>query len=104
MKIQRITTDFVRLPVEEPLVGAPPMPTMLRDFITVQMRTDDGIEGIGVTTFGGRLVKTLKTAVEEFGADLGPSDRQIAPEAEALNDDAVPHRQQPDQALAQHQC
>jgi L-alanine-DL-glutamate epimerase-like enolase superfamily enzyme len=43
------------------------MPTMLRDFVTVQVMTDDGIEGIGVTTFGGKIVKTLKTAVEQFG-------------------------------------
>jgi len=29
--------------------------------------TDGGIEGIGVTTFGGKIVRTLKTALEEFG-------------------------------------
>jgi L-alanine-DL-glutamate epimerase-like enolase superfamily enzyme len=67
MKIQQIKTGLVRLPLEEPLVGAPPMPGMLRDFVTVQVITDDGIEGIGVTTFGGKIVKTLKTAVEQFG-------------------------------------
>ncbi|HEY1474485.1 MAG TPA: mandelate racemase/muconate lactonizing enzyme family protein [Pseudolabrys sp.] len=67
MKIQQVKTNLVRLPLEEPLVGAPPMPTMLRDFVTVQVMTDDGIEGIGVTTFGGKIVKTLKTAVEQFG-------------------------------------
>ncbi len=67
MKIQQVKTNVVRLPLEEPLVGAPPMPGMLRDFITVQIMTDDGVEGIGITTFGGKIVKTLKTAVEEFG-------------------------------------
>ena len=30
------------------------MPGMLREFLTVQMQTDDGIEGIGVTGFGGK--------------------------------------------------
>jgi L-alanine-DL-glutamate epimerase-like enolase superfamily enzyme len=29
--------------------------------------TDDGTEGIGITTFGGKIVRTLKTALEEFG-------------------------------------
>jgi L-alanine-DL-glutamate epimerase-like enolase superfamily enzyme len=67
MKIQQVKTNLVRLPLEEPLVGAPPMPTMLRDFVTVQIGTDDGIEGIGVTTFGGKLFKTLKSAIDEFG-------------------------------------
>jgi len=67
MKIREVKTNLVRLPLEEPLAGAPPMPSMLRDFVTVQVMTDDGIEGIGITTFGGKIVKTLKTAVEQFG-------------------------------------
>ena len=67
MKIQQVEINLVRLPLEEPLVGAPPMPGMLREFLTVQIVTDDGIEGIGVTTFGGKIVRTLKTALEEFG-------------------------------------
>ena len=50
MKIQQVKINLVRLPLEEPLVGAPPMPGMLREFLTVQILTDDGIEGIGVTT------------------------------------------------------
>jgi len=67
MKIQQVKVNLVRLPLEEPLVGAPPMPGMLREFLTVQIMTDGGIEGIGVTTFGGKIVRTLKTALEEFG-------------------------------------
>ena len=43
MKIQQVKINFVRLPLEEPLVGAPPMPGMLREFFTVQVLTDDGI-------------------------------------------------------------
>src|SRR5262245_33290388 len=67
MKIQQIITRLVRLPLEEPLVNAPPMPGMMREFVTVQIRTDDGIEGIGVTAFGGKLIRTIKLAVEELG-------------------------------------
>ncbi len=67
MKIQSVKINLARLPLEEPLVGAPPMPGMLREFLTVQIMTDDGIEGIGITTFGGKIVRTLKTALEEFG-------------------------------------
>ncbi len=67
MKIQAIKVNFVRLPLEEPLVGAPYMPGMLREFFTVQLQTDQGIEGIGVTGFGGKLVRALKAAIEDFG-------------------------------------
>jgi len=67
MKIQQVKINFVRLPLEEPLVGAPPMPGMLREFFTVHVMTDNGIEGIGITSFGGKLIHTLKTALEEFG-------------------------------------
>lgn len=67
MKIRQVKTSLVRTPLEEPLAGAPPMPSMLRDFVTVEVATDDGVEGIGITTFGGKIVKTLKTAVEQLG-------------------------------------
>jgi L-alanine-DL-glutamate epimerase-like enolase superfamily enzyme len=70
MKVKEVKTSIVRLPEEEPLAGAPPTPGMLREFVTVQVRTDDGIEGIGFTTFGGKIFKTLKTAVEQFGEML----------------------------------
>jgi L-alanine-DL-glutamate epimerase-like enolase superfamily enzyme len=67
MKIQQIKVNFVRLPLEEPLVGAPYMPGMLREFFTVQVRTDEGIEGIGITGFGGKLVRALRATIEDFG-------------------------------------
>src|SRR6202034_675260 len=67
MKIQAIKVNFVRLPLEEPLVGAPYMPGMLREFFTVQLQTDQGIEGIGITGFGGKLVRALRAAIEDFG-------------------------------------
>src|SRR5579871_5047210 len=67
MKIQQIKVNFVRLPEEEPLVGAPHMIGMLREFFTVRVETDHGIEGIGVTTFGGKLARSLRAALEDFG-------------------------------------
>jgi L-alanine-DL-glutamate epimerase-like enolase superfamily enzyme len=67
MKIQCVKINLVRMPFEEPLVGAPPMTGMMREFLTVQIMTDDGIEGIGVTAFAGKIARTLKTALEEFG-------------------------------------
>src|SRR5258708_36687646 len=67
MKIEQVKTKVVRLPVEEPLADAPPYPGMMRDFLTVQVLTDDGIEGIGITAFGGKLMRALRAAVEDFG-------------------------------------
>ncbi|MFZ0809856.1 mandelate racemase/muconate lactonizing enzyme family protein [Bradyrhizobium sp.] len=67
MKIQQVKVNFVRLPLEEPLVGAPPMPGMLREFFTVQVQTDQGIEGIGITGFGGKLLRALRAALEDLG-------------------------------------
>jgi L-talarate/galactarate dehydratase len=40
----------------------------------VQVLTDDGIEGIGITTFGGKIARVLKAAVEEFGALIKGED------------------------------
>src|SRR6204780_2682623 len=67
MKIREVRVNFVRLPLEEPLVGAPYMSGMLREFFTVQLQTDEGIEGIGITGFGGKMVRALKAALEDFG-------------------------------------
>jgi L-alanine-DL-glutamate epimerase-like enolase superfamily enzyme len=67
MKITDVTVNAVRLPVEEPLADAPPYPAMMRDFVTVQVFTSDGVEGIGFTAFGGKMTRALKAAVQDFG-------------------------------------
>ena len=68
MKIKQVKTNVVRLPHEEPLVGAPVAGSMMRDYVTIQILTDDGIEGIGVTGFAGRVMRALRAAVEDLGA------------------------------------
>jgi len=67
MKIQQVKTNVVRMPPEEPLVGAPVAASMMREYVTVQILTDDGVEGIGVTGFGGKVMKALKAVVDDFG-------------------------------------
>ncbi|MBM3395999.1 MAG: mandelate racemase/muconate lactonizing enzyme family protein, partial [Betaproteobacteria bacterium] len=69
MKISSTRVRHLRLPADEPLAGGPPLLGPLRDFITVSLRTDQGIEGIGYTFFGGNLSASLKAAVQTF-ADL----------------------------------
>jgi L-alanine-DL-glutamate epimerase-like enolase superfamily enzyme len=80
MKIQSADVRHVRLPLEEPIVNAPPFPGQMRDYITLRLRTADGIEGIGVTAFGGQLTAALKAAVVAF-ADMIIGDDALRTEA-----------------------
>jgi len=68
MKITHIHTQIVRLPADEPLAGGPAVAGATRDFVALQVGTDAGIEGLGVTFFGGALTGALKTAVDALGA------------------------------------
>ena len=66
MKITRIKSQIVKLPAEEPLAGGPPFPRQFFEFVVLRIETDAGIEGIGVTFFGGALIATLKHAVDQL--------------------------------------
>ena len=68
MKISTIRSQIVALPNDEPLAGFSENPNATNPIVTLKIATDDGIEGIGVTYFGGRLTATLKRAVDELGA------------------------------------
>ena len=68
MKITHIHTQIVRLPADEPLAGGPAVAGATRDFVALQVGTDAGIEGIGVTFFGGALTGALRAAVDALGA------------------------------------
>ena len=67
MKISAATTQIARLPVEEPLAGGAGFQRPHLDFVTLSLKTDSGVEGIGVTFFGGALTPALKRAVELLG-------------------------------------
>lgn len=72
MKIVSTQSRLVRLPAEEPLANGP-TPTALgatRDFVTLVVRTDEGLEGIGYTFMGWAISGALRTAVDELGALL----------------------------------
>ncbi|HEX3864173.1 MAG TPA: mandelate racemase/muconate lactonizing enzyme family protein [Stellaceae bacterium] len=68
MKIASLHTDLVLLPNDEPLAGFSENPNAKNPIILLRLRTDDGIEGLGVCYFGGALSRTLRHAVEELGA------------------------------------
>ena len=67
MKITQLKTRVLQTPGDNPLVvGLPPMDD--RQFVTLELGTDEGIEGIGVTFFGGPLTRALREAVEGLGS------------------------------------
>ncbi len=68
MKITHVQSQIVRLPADEPLAGGPATPNATRDFVALTLGTDDGLEGIGMTFFGGALTGALKQAVDALGA------------------------------------
>lgn len=68
MKIAAIRTAIIELPADEPLAGAAENPQATRPFVALEIGTDDGIDGIGVSFFGGALTGALRAAVDALGA------------------------------------
>ena len=68
MKITHIHTQIVKMPADEPLAGGPSTPGATRDFVTLTIGTDQGVEGIGFSFFGGALTGALRVAIDALGA------------------------------------
>ena len=64
MKITHVTTRVLRTPADNPLVVGLPVPTDTREFVTLELGTDQGLVGVGLTFFGGALTAALKVAVD----------------------------------------
>ena len=67
LKIIKVTSQLVRIPIDNTLVSSIPAENAWREFVTVEISTDQGIIGIGLTTFGGPLAVALKKAVDALG-------------------------------------
>src|ERR1700730_1648196 len=68
MKISRIRSQILVLPQEDPLANTPEDANAARPMVIVRLDTDGGIEGIGVTFYGGAMTASLKRAVDDLGA------------------------------------
>jgi len=68
VKIASLETGIALLPNDEPLAGFSENPNAKNPIVWLRLRTDDGIEGLGVAYFGGALTRTLRHAVDELGA------------------------------------
>jgi L-alanine-DL-glutamate epimerase-like enolase superfamily enzyme len=64
MKITHVTTRVLSTPADNPLVVGLPAPTDTREFVTLELGTDQGLVGVGLTFFGGALTPALRSAVD----------------------------------------
>jgi L-alanine-DL-glutamate epimerase-like enolase superfamily enzyme len=67
MKVTRVQTRILQTPADNPLVVGLPVEGT-REFVTLELGTDEGIEGIGLTFFGRPLTGALREAVNALGA------------------------------------
>src|SRR5215469_9798581 len=68
MKISRIRSEILKMPQADPLANTPEDTSATRPIVILRVDTDDGIEGIGVTFYGGAITASLKRAVDDLGA------------------------------------
>ena len=77
MKITHVTTRVLSTPADNPLVVGLPAPTDTREFVLLELGTDQGLVGIGLTFFGGALTTALRAAVDGLGRlAVGEDPRQ----------------------------
>ncbi len=74
MKITHASTRVLRMPADNPLVVGLPAPTDTREFVTLELGTDQGLVGVGLTFFGGALTPALKAAVDSLAQLLMGDD------------------------------
>ncbi len=68
MKISSIRSQILVLPEADPLADTPENPNAARPIVILRIGTDDGVEGIAVTFYGGAMTASLKRAVDDLGA------------------------------------
>ena len=78
MKIASYDVAALNVPEEDPLANMPEEPGRTRPVVTLRLRTDNGIEGLGVSFYGGKMTGSLRTAVEELaGLTVGEDPMRI---------------------------
>lgn len=94
MKISHVTTRIVSTPGDSPLVFDQPAATGTFDFVTLELGTDQGLVGVGVTFFGEALLGALRVAVQDLATLLIGDDptqpEQIAAKVHRLAGAAGP--------------
>ena len=65
MKIASYQVTTMAVPEDDPLANMPEDASRMRPIVILRLRTDSGIEGIGLTFYGARLTRSLHAAVED---------------------------------------
>src|SRR5260370_5751978 len=68
MKITSYEATTLNVPEDDPLANMPEEAGRKRPIVILRLRTDSGIEGIGVTLYGGQMSGSLRTPVDELAA------------------------------------
>ncbi|MGH6618921.1 MAG: mandelate racemase/muconate lactonizing enzyme family protein, partial [Alphaproteobacteria bacterium] len=68
MKIKSYEVAALNVPETDPLANMEEEKGRTRPVVILRLRTDSGIEGIGVTFYGGKMTGSLRVAVEELAA------------------------------------
>jgi L-alanine-DL-glutamate epimerase-like enolase superfamily enzyme len=68
MKITGCEVTTLKVPEDDPLANMPEEAGRTRPIVTLRLRTDSGIEGIGLTLYGAAMTGSLHVAVEELAA------------------------------------
>lgn len=80
MKITGLHAETLLIAEDDPLADMPERADAMRPVVTVQVRTDDGVEGIGLSFFAGRLTGALHAAIEALG-EVAIGHDPLRPEA-----------------------
>ena len=68
MKITGYEATALNVPEDDPLANMPEEVGRTRPVVVLRLRTDNDIEGIAVTFYGGKMTGSLRVAVEELAA------------------------------------
>ena len=68
MKISGYEAIILQVPETDPLANMPEEEGRTRPVVSLRLRTDNGIEGIAVTFYGGKMTGSLRLAVDELAA------------------------------------
>lgn len=68
MKIIGFEATTLNVPEDEPLANMPEDVGRTRPVVILRLRSDNGLEGLGVTFYGGKMTGSLRIAVEELAA------------------------------------
>jgi L-talarate/galactarate dehydratase len=68
MKITGYEAMTLKVPEDDPLANMPEEAGRTRLVVVLRLRTDSGIEGIGLTLYGAAMTGSLRVAVEELAA------------------------------------